>query len=135
VADEVRVLAQRTAESTGSIQELVVSLQTRATEMTDSVGGCIEKVEQASTINQQTREQLTTIADEISHISMNNNEMASAADEQSRAIVSINENIEGINAALTQNVTGSSQSTEAASYLSELSENQSLQLQFFRTAS
>ena len=135
VADEVRVLAQRTAESTGSIQELVVSLQTRATEMTDSVGGCIEKVEQASTINQQTREQLTTIADEISHISMNNNEMASAADEQSRAIVSINENIEGINEALTQNVTGISQSTEAASYLSELSENQSLQLQFFRTAS
>ncbi|ANW26507.1 hypothetical protein BA953_20335 [Vibrio coralliilyticus] len=135
VADEVRVLAQRTAESTGSIQELVSSLQSRASEMTSSVSGCMEKVEQASVINQQTREQLSTIADEVNNISMNNNEMASAADEQSRAIVSINENIEGINEALAQSVDGISQSTKAASYLSELSENQSRQLQFFRTAS
>lgn len=132
VADEVRVLAQKTSESTGSIQDLVLTLQVRAKDMMSSVERCVEKVVATSEINKQTSTQLSTISDEIAHISMNNSEMSSAADEQSRAITSMNENILSIDSAIAQNATGIAQSTEAASHLSELSESQSHQLQFFK---
>lgn len=132
VADEVRVLAQKTSESTGSIQDLVNTLQVRAKDMMSSVDRCVEKVVATSDINKQTSAQLLTISDEVAHISMNNSEMSAAADEQSRAITSMNENIASIDSAIAQNATGVTQSTEAASYLSQLSENQSHQLQFFK---
>ncbi|USD43524.1 methyl-accepting chemotaxis protein [Vibrio sp. SCSIO 43135] len=132
VADEVRVLAQKTSESTGSIQDLVNTLQVRAKDMMSSVDRCVEKVVVTSDINKQTSAQLSTISDEIAHISMNNSEMSAAADEQSRAITSMNENIASIDSAIAQNATGVTQSAEAASYLSQLSENQSHQLQFFK---
>ncbi|MGF1754600.1 methyl-accepting chemotaxis protein [Vibrio makurazakiensis] len=132
VADEVRVLAQKTSESTGSIQDLVHTLQVRAKDMMSSVDRCVGKVVATSEINKQTSAQLSTISDEIAHISMNNSEMSAAADEQSRAITSMNENIVSIDSALAQNATGITQSAEAASHLSELSESQSHQLQFFK---
>ncbi|MGY3572536.1 methyl-accepting chemotaxis protein [Vibrio sp. SCSIO 43135] len=132
VADEVRVLAQKTSESTGSIQELVDTLQLRAKDMIQSVDRCVTKVEATAEINRQTSSQLATISDEVAHISMNNSEMSSAADEQSRAISSMNENIATIDEAIAQNATGVTQSAEAAAYLSELSEGQSQQLDFFK---
>ncbi|UTT86156.1 methyl-accepting chemotaxis protein [Vibrio pelagius] len=135
VADEVRVLAQKTSESTGSIQELVSTLQLRAKDMMSSVDRCVDKVQSTAEINKQTSIQLTTISEEIANISLNNSEMASAADEQSRAIASMNENISSIDSAIAQNATGVTQSAEAASYLSQLSENQTHQLEFFKLES
>lgn len=132
VADEVRVLAQKTSESTGSIRDLVSTLQLRAKDMMYSVDQCVDKVEKTTEINKQTSVQLATISDEVTNISLNNSEMASAADEQSRAIASMNENISLIDSAIAQNATGITQSAEAASYLSQLSENQSHQLEFFK---
>lgn len=132
VADEVRVLAQRTSDNTGSIQELVVSLQNRSKDMFNSVERCMQKVEESAEISRQTSDQLTKISSEVANISSSNSEMAAAANEQSVAISSVNESINTIDDGLSQNVEGIKQSSEASAFLSELSETQSNQLRFFK---
>ncbi|MBN3493684.1 MULTISPECIES: methyl-accepting chemotaxis protein [Vibrio] len=133
VADEVRVLAQKTSNNTESIQELVRSLQDGSQDMVTSVSVCLGKVTENATLAKQSEEDMNSLLDGITKIIDQNNEMSLAANEQSQAIASMNDNIHQIDESLSQNVQGIKQSAEAASFLSELSERQQGQLSFFKS--
>lgn len=132
VADEVRVLAAKTQQSTQNIQNIINNLQQKSLTVVDSVNQSIEMIHKTAQMSLDTNNQLLNISDSIELISQTNAEMATAANEQSRAIESISENVNIITESINQNVEGIKESTQASQHLSELSENQREQLQFFK---
>ncbi|WP_122032047.1 methyl-accepting chemotaxis protein [Aliivibrio sp. EL58] len=132
VADEVRVLAAKTQQSTQNIQNIINNLQQKSLTVVDSVNQSIEMIHKTAQMSLDTNNQLLSISDSIEIISQTNAEMATAANEQSRAIESISENVNVITESINQNVEGIRESTQASQHLSELSENQREQLQFFK---
>lgn len=132
VADEVRGLAAKTQQSTQNIQNIINNLQKKSLNVVDSVNQSIEMIQKTAQMSLDTNNQLLNISDSIELISQTNAEMATAANEQSRAIESISENVNVITESINQNVEGIRESAQASQYLSELSENQKEQLLFFK---
>lgn len=96
VADEVRVLSQRTHQSTQEIEAMIAELQqatvaavTAMTEASEKADGSVADAEAASQILQQ-------ISDAVSRINDMAAQIASAAEEQASVTVEINQNTETI---------------------------------------
>ncbi len=97
VADEVRVLAQRTTESTTEIESMIIDLQNSSVSASDVIQKCMNEmslsVEQASSANramEDVQQLILEISQMSSHISL-------AASEQSDTTKDIAKNIEEIN--------------------------------------
>ncbi|MGD8170153.1 methyl-accepting chemotaxis protein [Vibrio sp. TRT 21S02] len=97
VADEVRVLAQRTTDSTSEIERMISSLQTCSSSASDVIQSCREdmtqSVSQASQAN-SAMEEIQALILEISHMS---GHISQAAAEQNETTCAIAQNIEEIN--------------------------------------
>ena len=121
VADEVRQLASRTSESTDEIQRMIDQLQTEAqnavTAMEASHAVTARGVKSADTAT----DVLAGIALSITDISDMNTQVATATEEQSTVVFTINQNIEEINGinelttATAQELADSSQQLNALS--------------------
>ncbi|MGR6838101.1 methyl-accepting chemotaxis protein [Aliivibrio wodanis] len=121
VADEVRQLASRTSESTDEIQKMIDQLQTEAknavTAMEASHAVTARGVKSADTAT----DVLAGIALSITDISDMNTQVATATEEQSTVVYTINQNIEEINGinelttATAQELADSSQQLNALS--------------------
>ncbi|GGI82181.1 methyl-accepting chemotaxis protein [Shewanella gelidii] len=97
VADEVRTLATKTQESTNEIQSMIEELQAQAsrsvglmTENANSAGQTLDKSAEASNAIEQIDQEIRTIQDM-------NNQIATAAEEQSSVAAEINENVVSVN--------------------------------------
>jgi methyl-accepting chemotaxis protein len=97
VADEVRVLAQRTTESTSEIENMISNLQSSSSSANKVIQSCMDdmvlSVEQASSAN-SAMEEIQGLIMEISQMS---GHIAQAANEQSETTHDIARNIEEIN--------------------------------------
>ncbi|USD40252.1 methyl-accepting chemotaxis protein [Vibrio sp. SCSIO 43135] len=97
VADEVRVLAQKTTESTSEIENMISNLQSSSTAANNVIESCMSdmelSVEQASNAN-SAMEEIQALILEISHMSTH---ISQAAGEQSETTTEIARNIEEIN--------------------------------------
>ncbi len=97
VADEVRVLAQRTTDSTSEIENMISNLQSSSSSANNMIESCMAEmtmsVEQASNAN-SAMEEIQALIMEISHMS---GHISQAAAEQSETSTSIAQNIEEIN--------------------------------------
>jgi methyl-accepting chemotaxis protein len=106
VADEVRMLAQRSQEATREIQGMIEQLQDRARQavsvMDNSQAHTRRSVEQAG----QAGESLDAIDNAVDDINQMNSQIARAIEEQSSVIDEINRNMDNINNLATQNNTG-----------------------------
>lgn len=93
VADEVRTLAKRTAESTEQINEMISVLNSKASMTVSSIEiGSKETLENAERL-EETGVTLNGIAKEIVNLSSMNSTVASSTSEQSQATEEINQNI------------------------------------------
>ncbi|MEH6652128.1 MAG: methyl-accepting chemotaxis protein [Motiliproteus sp.] len=121
VADEVRTLAQRTAESTHEIQEVIISLQqgskNAANAMTESHTAAIDVVDKAGLADSA----LDDIVLGVSQIDDMTTQIASAAEEQSAVTEEISANVVRISevseacAASSDQIAGSSEELAALS--------------------
>jgi methyl-accepting chemotaxis protein len=97
VADEVRVLAQKTTESTSEIETMISNLQSSSKSAGQVIEGCMKdmerSVEQASSAN-GAMEEIQALIIEISQMSTH---ISQAAVEQSETTSDIAKNIEEIN--------------------------------------
>ena len=90
VADEVRILAQRTQESTSEIQSMIENLQKASSLTVDSISSCRSKADSSAEIAVQAVEALDSITLGVETISDMMSQSATAVQEQSV----VSENIE-----------------------------------------
>lgn len=99
VADEVRNLASRTADSTEEIQRMINQLQSDAQDAVSAMeAGKAVTIEGGVTSTDEAVEVLISISERITDISDRNTQVATATEEQSTVVHTINQNIEEINA-------------------------------------
>jgi methyl-accepting chemotaxis protein len=93
VADEVRSLAQRTADSTRQIEQIISGLQSRTKAIVQSMQSCSEQgtssVEQAG----MARQLLSAITLDVSTIMDMTTQIATAIEEQSHVASEVNKNV------------------------------------------
>lgn len=93
VAEEVRNLAQRTADSTRQIEVIIVGLQNRTKEIVSSMQSCREQgeasVQQAGVANNL----LAAITSDVSGIMDMTAQIATAIEEQSHVAAEVNKNV------------------------------------------
>lgn len=121
VADEVRTLAQRTAESTREIQQVIQSLQQGVTDaakaMTDSHDAALEVVDKARRADSA----LDDIVSGVLRIDAMSTQIASAAEQQSEVTEEININIIRISDSSDDCATATQQAAVASEELARLS--------------
>lgn len=98
VADEVRNLASRTADSTEEIQRMINQLQSDAQDAVSAMEAGKAVTIEGVTSTDEAVEVLISISERITDISDRNTQVATATEEQSTVVHTINQNIEEINA-------------------------------------
>lgn len=121
VADEVRNLASRTADSTEEIQKMINQLQSDAKDAVTAMEAGISVTGEGVSSSDEAVQVLINISERIHDISDRNTQVATATEEQSTVVHTINQNIEEINA-INEITTGTAEELAAASAdLKELS--------------
>ena len=93
VADEVRTLAQRTAESTEEINEMIASLNSKASSAVTTIQAGSKSTEQTSSKLLEAADTFNKIGSDIQNLTEMNQQVASATREQSLATSEISQNI------------------------------------------
>ncbi|WLG77299.1 methyl-accepting chemotaxis protein [Pseudomonas sp. FP1911] len=120
VADEVRALAHRTAQSTQEIEKMVAGIQ-------NGTGEAVQSMQQSNQRSQTTLEMaraagasLEQITASISLINERNLVIASASEEQAQVSREVNRNLVNIRDLATQSAAGANQTSAASHELSRL---------------
>ncbi|POF56312.1 methyl-accepting chemotaxis protein, partial [Vibrio vulnificus] len=98
VADEVRNLASRTADSTEEIQKMINQLQSDAKDAVSAMDAGKAVTFEGVGATDEAVNVLMSISERIADISDRNTQVATATEEQSTVVHTINQNIEEINA-------------------------------------
>lgn len=96
VADEVRALAARTQASTQEIQSMIQRLQTSTSAASESIKRSLVKGDVSVQMVTETSEALTAIDHRVSTINQRGLQIATAAEEQTQVIESINQSMHAI---------------------------------------
>ena len=93
VADEVRALAGRTQASTQEIQEMIQRLQSSTTAASDSIKRSLLKGDTSVQMVHATSDALSAIGQQVGTINQRGLQIATAAEEQTEVIESINQSM------------------------------------------
>jgi methyl-accepting chemotaxis protein len=123
VADEVRALAHRTAQSTQEIEKMVAGIQ-------NGTGEAVQSMQQSNQRTQSTLEMaraagvaLEQISESIHRINERNLVIASASEEQAQVSREVDRNLVNIRDLATQSAAGANQTSAASHELSRLAVN------------
>ena len=121
VADEVRTLAQRTAESTSEIQQIINDVQTGAGEAVKAIASGQAQSESSMQQVNQAGERLQQITQAIEAVRDMNRQISTAADEQTSVAEDISRNITEITDIAAANQKEVDSTSRASQTLHELS--------------
>ncbi len=121
VADEVRTLASRSADSTEEIQQIIDKLQAESQRAVDAMAKGRTKSELVVEYADKANESLELINGHIDQISDQNIQVATATEEQSSVVEDINRNVEEINQLTMETTDIAGQLNESSASLQRLS--------------
>ncbi len=121
VADEVRILAQRTQSATGEIEKMILQLQTDSEGAINKVGTSRVRAHETVTSAHEAGQALDTITDAMQRISDVNHLIASAAKEQSTVVAELDSNVTTIYSTAEESEAGSAQLLDDSMKLKQLS--------------
>ena len=121
VADEVRSLAGRTQNSTCEIRTMIEQLRSEVRSAVDVMQSSRERADNAVRGIDHTAEALSQIVDSVNRLSDMNNQIATAAEEQSAVAHEMSQNVENINNLSHQARDDAEQIEQTSKYLAQLS--------------
>ncbi|WP_413284726.1 methyl-accepting chemotaxis protein [Vibrio sp. MA40-2] len=124
VADEVRVLAQKTTESTTVIESMIGNLQSSSKSANQIIESCMGDMEQSVTQASHANGSMEEIQALILEISQMSTHISHAAVEQSETTTDIAQSVEGINHIAEQSYHAMSEIAEVSSNLTTIAEEQ-----------
>ena len=125
VADEVRALAKRTADSTEQIHLLIANLQQATSHTVTTMNAGMAQADKGVAHVIEADAALENIREAISQVTAMGEQIASAAEEQSAVAEEINRNISNIAALSDQTATQSRQNARLSDELAETASSQS----------
>lgn len=114
VADEVRSLASKTAESVGEISKVITALQSEVNNTVEIIHRGNDKAEEASERSQSALQKMQHTVSQIDEISQRMTQMAAAAEEQSQVSEELNRNMVVIGNASSEVATNSHASEQSS---------------------
>jgi methyl-accepting chemotaxis protein len=120
VADEVRVLAQRSSQSTNEIREIIERLQLGSRDAVQVMQSGRSKARESVTQAAAAGTALEVITTNVSRIAVMNTEIAVTAEEQSSVAEEVNKNIINISTIAQETSEGAEQTTQASGELAKL---------------
>lgn len=123
VADEVRALAERTTKATREISEMIKAIQGETKGAVMAMEEGVREVQQGTQEAAKSGSALQEILDQINAVSMQVNQIATAAEEQTATISEITGNITQISEVVQRTAQGSQDSSVAAAQLACLSDD------------
>lgn len=120
VADEVRALAHRTAQSTREIEQMVAGIQTGTGDAVQSMALNTSRTQSTLEMAKAAGEALEQITEAISQINERNLIIASASEEQAQVSREVDRNLVNIRDLATQSSAGAHQTSAASHELSRL---------------
>ncbi len=123
VADEVRLLAEKTGGATQEISELIRSIQTEIRSAVDAMESGVAEVKNGITDADKSRIALEDILKQIKDVVMQVNHIAVAAEEQTATTSDINSNIQRITQVVQETAAGAQESASASSQLAGFAED------------
>jgi len=132
VADEVRSLANRTQESTTEIQTMINSLQTESKNSVELMQLNVNNAQSTAEKSQEASNALEEIRRSVSVIQDMNNQIATAAEEQTLVAGEINQSIVSINDIAKITFESSANNTKSADALSEIAQGLNKRVEIFK---
>ncbi|OPX54244.1 methyl-accepting chemotaxis protein [Oceanospirillum multiglobuliferum] len=132
VADEVRQLAQRSQDSTQTIQQMITKLQADINLAVAAMQASRDKAHLTVERSERTGQALETIVQAIQQISAMNSQVASALVQQSEVAEEISANIEIVTQLSEQTVSGAKDTAQASAGLLSIAQNMAVSVGYFR---
>jgi methyl-accepting chemotaxis protein len=120
VADEVRALAERTTRATREIGEMIKSIQLETRQAVGAMEEGVKEVENGTRETAKSGESLQEILNRIGEVTMQVNQIATAAEEQTATTGEITNNLQQITEVVHETSKGAHASANAANHLAQL---------------
>ena len=122
VADEVRALAERTTKATKEIGAMIKAIQTETKGAVSSMEEGVRAVEKGTADASRSGHALQDILEQANAVTMQINQIATAAEQQTATTNEITNNIQQITDVVHETAKGSQESASAANQLSRFAE-------------
>ncbi len=134
VADEVRKLAARTANSTADIAKMVKEIQTTANHAVSAMNEAAQEAQSGSQLLQTSSQNFQHILSTSQRVTETSNQISSATSEQSIAVEDVAKNMEKMSALIEQNCANIMQVERASMDLAKNANVLQEAIQYFRIA-
>ena len=121
VADEVRALAERTTRATREIGVMIKAIQSETKTAVDAIEDGVAEVEKGTESSVRSGQALEQILEQIKDVTMQVNQIATAAEQQTATTGEITHNIQQITSVVQQTAHGATGTASAAAALSRQS--------------
>ncbi|ORT50036.1 hypothetical protein ST37_08925 [Vibrio sp. qd031] len=123
VADEVRTLASRTQESTGSIQDIIMQLQSEVASTVDVMSECRTQTEEGMAIAQNCGEALSSVNTAIEELRVITTDVAEATSSQQEQLTHISANTQSVASEARDSQEATYQMGQSSEHLSQMAQN------------